>query len=152
MSNCKTFITFGYDHVHRIDNQVFDRDCVAIINGPSYAENREKAFELFGSKFCFEYPETHWKEDQLKHFPRGCIEVELEDESRGTPLSEVTDVKQLQLICEQLWQALDEIDTAEDICRANDNCFRTVARVQINKRWKLLTSDGYKLYLPKEEQ
>lgn len=72
----KTFVTFGQDHIHQIGDKIFNRDCVAIIEGPSAEENREKAFEIFGPKFCFEYPEEFWSEDKMKFFPRGYIEVE----------------------------------------------------------------------------
>lgn len=66
----KTYVTFGQNHTHRINGKTFDRDCVAVVNG-----DRETVFELFGPKFCFEYPENYWDEDTLKYFPRGYIEV-----------------------------------------------------------------------------
>jgi len=66
----KTFVTFGQSHVHKINGKIFDKDCVAVVGG-----DREKVFEIFGDKFCFEYPEEHWDEDKLKYFPRGYIEV-----------------------------------------------------------------------------
>lgn len=66
----RTFVTFGQDHVHRVNGITFDADCVALVHG-----DRERVFEIFGSKFCFEYPEAHWDESKLKYFPRGIIEV-----------------------------------------------------------------------------
>ena len=66
----KTYVTFGQDHTHRVNGKTFDKDCVAVVDG-----NREKVFELFGPKFCFEYPEEHWDEKKMKYFPRGYIEV-----------------------------------------------------------------------------
>jgi len=42
----KTFVTFGQVHKHEIDDKLFDKDCVAIVDG-----DRERVFELFG---------THW--------------------------------------------------------------------------------------------
>ena len=66
----KTYVTFGQDHIHRINGEIIDKDCVAVING-----NRDKVFELFGLKFSFEYPEEHWNEDNMKYFPRGYIEI-----------------------------------------------------------------------------
>lgn len=65
-----TFVTFGQDHRHVIDGKVFDKDCVAVVKG-----GREKVFELFGRKFCFEYPESHWDDSKMRFFPRGCIEA-----------------------------------------------------------------------------
>jgi len=29
----KTFVTFGEDHVHQIGGEVFDKDCVAVVDG-----------------------------------------------------------------------------------------------------------------------
>ena len=72
----KTYITFGQDHVHRVNGKTFDCDSVAVIESEGPQEGRDKAFELFGPKFCFEYPEVHWDASQLKWFPRGLINVE----------------------------------------------------------------------------
>ena len=66
----KTYVTFGQDHIHKIGEDVFDKDCVAIVHG-----DRAKVFEIFGSKFCFEYPEGHWDNSKMRFFPRGYIEV-----------------------------------------------------------------------------
>lgn len=66
----KTYVTFGQNHHHVIDGVVYDKDCVAIVNG-----DREKVFELFGPKFCFEYSEQNWKEDIMIYFSRGYVEV-----------------------------------------------------------------------------
>lgn len=71
----KTYVTFGQDHTHSIGGQTFDKDCVAVITTEKQEEGRDKAFELFGPKWCFEYPEHHWEEAQLVHFPRGYLEV-----------------------------------------------------------------------------
>jgi hypothetical protein len=70
VESTKTFVTFGQSHVHRVNNKTFDKDCVAVVHG-----DRETVFELFGSKFCFEYPEEHWDESILHFFPRGYIEA-----------------------------------------------------------------------------
>lgn len=67
----KTYVTFGQAHVHRIGLHVFDKDCVAVVNG-----DRAKVFEIFGPKFAFEYSEDEWKPEVMKYFPRGYIEVE----------------------------------------------------------------------------
>ena len=66
----KTFVTFGQGHVHKINDTVFDKDCVAIVEG-----DREKVFEIFGPKFCFEYPEEYWDDAKMKYYPRGYIVV-----------------------------------------------------------------------------
>ena len=71
----KTYITFGQDHVHAVAGKTIDKDCVAVIESNSPEEGRAKAFEIFGPKFCMEYPEEYWKEDSMKYYPRGYIEV-----------------------------------------------------------------------------
>lgn len=71
----KTFVTFGYDHTHAVNGHTIDKDCVVVLTAESPEECRKKAFELFGSKFCFEYPESHWDDSKMKYFPRGYIEI-----------------------------------------------------------------------------
>lgn len=66
----KTYVTFGQVHTHRVNGKTFDCDCVAVVNG-----DRDQVVELFGLEFCTTYSEESWNEDQLKYFPRGCIEV-----------------------------------------------------------------------------
>jgi hypothetical protein len=66
----KTFVTFGQGHTHRVNGKTFDCDCIAVVDG-----DRAKVFEIFGPKFCFEYPEENWDEGKMKFFPRGYIEV-----------------------------------------------------------------------------
>ena len=72
----KTYVTFGQIHNHLIDGKFFDKDCVAVITSGCKHEGRSKAFELFGTKFCFEYPEEHFNLDEkMPLFSRGLIEV-----------------------------------------------------------------------------
>ena len=71
-----TYITFGFEHVHKIKDVFFDKDTVALIENVTPAEGREKAFELFGNKFCFEYPEKHFPFDSLKlYYKKGVRRV-----------------------------------------------------------------------------
>jgi len=71
----KTYVTFGQDHAHRINGKTFDCDCVAVINCEDGSDGRNKAFEFFGGKFCFEYHEKEFNPDDLKYYRRGLIEV-----------------------------------------------------------------------------
>jgi hypothetical protein len=75
MKKQTTYISFGHDHVHIINGIIFDKDCVALIEDVSPPEGREIAFELFGKRFCFEYPEKHFNKESLKYYPRGLIRV-----------------------------------------------------------------------------
>lgn len=71
----KTYVTFGQDHVHSVDGKTLDKNCVAVINSNSAEEGRNIAFELFGPKFSFEYPEDYFDFDSMHYYPRGLIEV-----------------------------------------------------------------------------
>ena len=72
----KTYVTFGQEHKHILNGQIFDRNCVAVISCLSAQEGRAKAFKYFGPKFCFEYHESDWDEKKLMYFPRGYVYVD----------------------------------------------------------------------------
>lgn len=73
------------------------------------------------------------------------------DQSYGKPISELTDIKTLQNLVTGLWDLLDNIDTTSDIAKGNEIIYRQqVERIQ-RRRFDLVTSDGYDLFLPKEE-
>lgn len=72
----KVYVTFGQSHYHKIDDKIFDKNCVAVIKCKSAEEGREKAFKTFGTKFCFEYPEKYFDHSKMVFFPRGFIQVE----------------------------------------------------------------------------
>lgn len=67
-----TYVTFGQDHVHHVNGKTFDKDCVAVLQSLNAAQGRALAFELFDSKFCFEYFD---KPPKMEYFPRGLIDV-----------------------------------------------------------------------------
>ena len=67
----KTYVTFGQQHTHRVNGITFDCDCVAVVEG-----DRDRVVELFGLVFCFTYTSKQWKPENIKHFPRGYIEVQ----------------------------------------------------------------------------
>ena len=71
----KTYVTFGQEHEHKINGIIFDRNCVAVIDALNAKAGREKAFKLFGEKFCFAYAEKNFSMSSLKFFPRGLINV-----------------------------------------------------------------------------
>lgn len=70
----KIFITFGQAHIHRIGNNIFDKDTVACIRCEDRSDGREKAFELFGDKFFTDYSEKEILEN-LCFFPKGIIDI-----------------------------------------------------------------------------
>ena len=71
----KQYITFGQDHIHRINEQIIDKDCVVELEGNSFEEIRKKALECFGTKFSMQYSEERIDEEFMKYFPRGIIKL-----------------------------------------------------------------------------
>lgn len=70
------YVTFGQEHVHSIDGKTLDKDCVASYEAANWKEGRERAFDLFGVKFCFEYHDKDFNHDDLVYFPRGIINID----------------------------------------------------------------------------
>ena len=62
-------------HTHSVNGKTLDKDTIAVIKSESAEAGREKAFELFGPKFCFEYPEDRWDDSKIDYFPKGYVEV-----------------------------------------------------------------------------
>lgn len=46
----------------------------------------------------------------------------------------------------ELWTILDDIDTASDQAKGNDQAYRNYVEKVVKKRFRVLTSDGYQLY------
>jgi len=45
------YITFGQVHTHSHNGKTLDKDCVGVINAPTYAEARQIAWDWFGNKW-----------------------------------------------------------------------------------------------------
>ena len=67
-----TYVTFGTSHRHEIGGNVFDANCVAEIDSRTSQEGRDKAFEIFGRKWCFEYFNDL---PDMEYFSRGLVRV-----------------------------------------------------------------------------
>ena len=76
----KVYVTFGQAHTHSIGGRTIDRDCVVVIDCDNYAEGRAKAFELFGKKFAFCYPDDNSVD--MRYYPRGLFN------SGGAPIAQ----------------------------------------------------------------
>lgn len=63
-----------------------------------------------------------------------------------TPLKEITDVKWLREACEYLWSIVDDIDTADDMCKEDNISFREYVMLKQRDRFCILVSDGYTLF------
>lgn len=65
------YFTFGQDHIHTFDGIIFNKDCVVEITD----ENpRAKMFELFGTKWAFEYNSLDGV--KLEYYSRGIIKID----------------------------------------------------------------------------
>lgn len=65
------YVSFGQIHRHEIKGVVFDKDCLALIDGKNDSDAHDKAMRIFKGKFAFLYrirPDMHF-------FPRGVIYV-----------------------------------------------------------------------------
>ena len=52
----------------------------------------------------------------------------------------------------QLWMLLDDIDTADDIAKADDAVYRSLCRQAHQKRWTVLTTDEVDAAIQTREQ
>lgn len=67
----KFYVTFGQSHVHSVNGETLDRDCVAELESETYEQARDFAFQCFGPKFCFLKDEL----PDMNYFPRGVIKL-----------------------------------------------------------------------------
>lgn len=67
----RIYVTFGQTHRHEIDGQIFDKDCVAVIDEVGL-DSFPDIKRLFGVKWSREFSELAWDEEtQLSWYPRG---------------------------------------------------------------------------------
>lgn len=72
----KHYVTLGQEHTHRINNITVDCDCIVSYEAIDAKDGREKAHKYFGIKFAFDYHDNEFKQENLKYFPRGIIEID----------------------------------------------------------------------------
>ena len=69
----KTFyFSFGQGHIHKVNETIFDKDCIVSIDAECEEDARHEMFDTFGSAWCFSYSEP----PEIKYFPRGIIKLE----------------------------------------------------------------------------
>lgn len=73
----KHFVTFGSDHNHEINGKKVGFRTVARFDADNSEQGRMIAFELFGPKFCFEYTENNWKPSDIKYYPDGYVDLDI---------------------------------------------------------------------------
>ena len=71
----KHYVTFGQSHFHEVNEKILDHNTVARFDADDPDSGRAKAFEFFGPKFCFEYHNGEWKEEWMKHYPDGYVDL-----------------------------------------------------------------------------
>ncbi len=69
----KMYMTFGQDHVHKINGHTLDKDCVAIINGRDEGDCNRMAREWMDG--MFHEHTVNFKAIDMSYYPRGLIEV-----------------------------------------------------------------------------
>lgn len=70
----KLYITFGQGHCHVVDGKTLNKDTIAELECSSYEEGRQKAFNLFGCKWSFDYQEADLGRI-LPFFPAGIVKM-----------------------------------------------------------------------------
>lgn len=73
----KCYFTFGQVHVHRVGKHTVDKDCVAVIEGDSFEDCRDKAFEWFDDEFHGQYSQMP-SPKIMQHYPRGLVYLNCE--------------------------------------------------------------------------
>ncbi len=66
------YISFGQDHVHKIDGVTLDCDILLKVVAPSEGEARERVFAAIGKRWFTSYTEDTV---DFEHFPRGFVEI-----------------------------------------------------------------------------
>jgi hypothetical protein len=56
-------------------------------------------------------------------------------------------LREYQRIAHRLWGMLDDVDTFDDMCKSNEEAYRSSVREKVKERFQCFTSDGYKLFL-----
>ena len=72
----KHYVTFGTVHIHKVNDKTIDCNQVARYEAVTSTQGRDKAFELFGTKFCMEYHDKEWREDHMVFFPGGYVDID----------------------------------------------------------------------------
>ena len=71
----KHYVTFGQIHAHKVNNKLLHSNVVAVFDAKNSNEGRQMAFQMFGSKFSFDYHGEQFDQDSMKHFPGGFVEL-----------------------------------------------------------------------------
>lgn len=72
MENKSFFISFGQGHIHYLNGETFDKNCIIKINADNLYEAVKKTQNLFGDKYSRIYKEK----PNMRYFPRGIMEIE----------------------------------------------------------------------------
>jgi hypothetical protein len=64
----------------------------------------------------------------------------------------MNEIEKLKKERDDLWQLLDDVDTAGDIAKNDEALFRGLALRAAAKRFKILESNGYVVFRPGEAQ
>lgn len=68
-------------------------------------------------------------------------------EPLGTPLEECKDVDKLQAIIARLYDIIDDIDTASDMCKPESTSYTRLVDTLQSQKSAYIVSDGYNLFV-----
>ena len=70
------YVTFGQDHLHRVNGKRFDKDSVAVIECENEVHGATLMAVFFGKLYSCFYPDPLFDLECVpKYYPRGLIEV-----------------------------------------------------------------------------
>lgn len=67
------WITFGQSHIHKIDGNLINKDCVVEIQAEDAGQAHNKAIEIFGGLWAF----VKEFEPDMSYYPRGIIKLNI---------------------------------------------------------------------------
>ena len=76
----KIYVSFGQIHSCVTTKKsggyvTLDRNCIAVLKCETYEKGREIIVKITNNMFHNCWSEKEWKEEWLKYFPRGLIEI-----------------------------------------------------------------------------
>ena len=69
----KAYVTFGFSHSHVVGSKILNRDCVCVFEADNYHDAKNRAFKMFGPKFCGLYFDDEWNEKHLEYYKNGYV-------------------------------------------------------------------------------
>ena len=93
-----------------------------------------------------------WKRQARTEYKDLPASEKASDQEQARYIMQLVDgeLRRVGLERDRLWDILDEVDTASDVAKGNDDAYRQLVHDTVQKRFKVLLSDGDRLYRPTE--